>query len=242
MIDAARTAPPSGAPNGADACPDTQRHQDPAIRVGQAESPRQHRREAGRDLSGRAFTAARTARTDGQRAGNHLHQYDPGADLSRIGVHRLDCTVRAMAGGFGGKPSHNQRRHQRSCRRHQRDRPSPEVVGRPGTATLGQGGGDVVAGQIAQQKFAGVPQRQVKDDRAQAGDNTDHDAQDEPLAQIPRIPDECAQPAAAVRVTVVHLASPSLTRQPGSGISRLGGPGKRCGPCRGWPCSQASFR
>ena len=180
----------------ADARPDAQRHRGPAVLVGQVQPSGQQRAEPGRDLRRRAFAAGRTARSDGQRAGHHLHQHRPEADGARIAVHRLDGFVGAVTGGFRGEPGHDERRQQRTGRRHQRNRPRAQEAGRPVAATLSERRREVVARQVAEQKLCGVFQRDIKHDRTEAGNDTDRDAQQEPLAQVARRADRCAEASA----------------------------------------------
>ena len=138
----------------ADARADAQRHRDPAVLVGQVQPSGQQRAEAGRDLCRRAFAAGRTARADGQRAGDHLDQHRPEADGAGIAVYRLDGFVGAVAGGFRGELGHDQCRQQRPARRHQRDRPRALEAGGSVAAALSDGRRDVVARQVAEQELA----------------------------------------------------------------------------------------
>jgi hypothetical protein len=56
--------------------------------------------------------------------------------------------------------------------------------------------GNVVARQVAEQKLAGVSQEEIEDDRSEAGDHADRDAQQQPLLQVARLPDRRAESSA----------------------------------------------
>ncbi len=118
--------------------------------------------------------------------------------MAGIGADGFDRAVGAVAGGLRGKFGDEHRRHQRTRRRNERDRPRPREVGRAAHSTFDQGGGDVVIGQIAQQEPTGVFQRQVEDDRAEAGDDADHDAEQQPFVEVLEVADETAHPSTTV--------------------------------------------
>ena len=129
----------------------------------------------------------------------------PESDGARIAVHRLDGFVGAVTGGFRGEFGHDQRRHQRSGRRHQRNRPRADEAGGPVAAALAQRRRQVVARQIAEQKLAGVFQREVENDGAQAGDDADRDPSSNHLADIPRPDAAPNRPPAAIGGAIVGL-------------------------------------
>lgn len=65
-------------------------------------------------------------------------------------------------------------------------------------AALSERRREVVARQVAEQKLCGAFQREIKDHRTEAGNDTDRDAQQEPLAQPAlRIAEPKRPPAAA---------------------------------------------
>ena len=111
-------------------------------------------------------------------------------------MHRLDGFVRPVTGRFRSEPGHDQCRQQCPGRGHQRNRPRTFEAGRPAAATLSDGGWDVIARKVPEQKFFRVLQREIEDNRSETGNDADRDAQQEPLAQVARLSDRCAEAAA----------------------------------------------
>src|SRR5689334_14363803 len=108
----------------------------------------------------------------------------------------FDRTVGAVPLRLRGEPGDQPRRHQRTAEGHQRYRPRTLESCRTGIAAVADRLGNVVAREMAEQEAAGVVEREVEDDRTEAGDDADGNPENQPLTQIPRPPDESAYRAA----------------------------------------------
>ena len=111
-------------------------------------------------------------------------------------MHRFDRAVSAVAFGLGGELGDDECGHQRPAEDDQRNRPGPAEPDRRRSATVADRLRLLVTPEETEQILARVFQGEKEHHCAEAGDDADGNAEDQPLAQVTRVADEESQPSA----------------------------------------------
>ena len=143
-------------------------------------------------------------------------------------MERRDGGVGPVALGLGREAEHDDPRDQAAERDHERDRPRSREIGERGAA-LACRCRRRVACEDAQEEVRGDLEGGVEEDGAEAADDADARAQDDPLAQVARVPDaapERAKPSIEAsggdRRHANRSSSAAMARSPSARSSRSG--------------------
>ena len=121
-------------------------------------------------------------------------------------MHRFDRTVSAVAFGLGGELGDDECGHQRPAEDDQRNRPGPAEPDRRRSATVADRLRLLVTPEETEQILARVFEGKEEHHRAEAGDDADGNAKDQPLAQVAGVADEDPQaPAGFGRAVLLRL-------------------------------------